>query len=425
MTTQILVGDCRQVLTTLADQSVQCCVTSPPYWGLRDYGTGTWEGGDPECEHRSPTMREGRNENRAKLAGSAATNSYQLLLAQLRPCGKCGAVKRDLQIGLESTPEAYIEQIVDVFREVRRVLRKDGTVWLNLGDSYTDSGRGKDPEQGTTLKGGRRNQAESRKVNVRETTNSGLRPKNLVGIPWRVALALQADGWYLRSDVIWAKKNTMPESVTDRPTRSHEYVFLLAQSERYYYDHKAVRTPLKPGSLLRLGQDLDGQQGSLRANAAVRSDRPFKPAIFGGKHKSAESSKQTRLQSGNRWEQSPEQGANLRNVWHIDEDEISQFLAWKQEMIERGELPDVWNVSTKPFKDAHFATFPDTLIEPCIKAGTRPGDTVLDPFGGAGTTALVCDRLDRNAILIELNPDFAAMSDSRLKADAPLFREAP
>jgi DNA modification methylase len=369
MTTNILVGDCRQVLTTLADQSVQSVVTSPPYWGLRDYGHAD-------------------------------------------------------QIGHEHTPDAYIEQIVGVMREVKRVLRKDGTVWLNLGDSYTDSGRGTDPKQGSTLQGTRRNQAESRKVRVRETVNSGLRPKNLVGIPWRTALALQADGWYLRSDIIWAKKNTMPESVTDRPTRSHEYVFLLSQSERYYYDHKAVRTPLKPSSLLRLGQDLDGQQGSLRANGGIRSDRPFKPAMFGGKHKSEEASKQTRLQSGNRWEQNPTDGANLRNVWHIEEDEITQFLEWKQAMIEQGDLPDVWNVSTKPFKDAHFATFPDTLIEPCIKAGTKPGDTVLDPFGGAGTTGLVCERLERNAILIELNPAFAAMSDTRIRADAPLFREA-
>jgi hypothetical protein len=220
MTTSILVGDCRQVLTTLADESIQCVVTSPPYWGLRDYGTGVWEGGDPACQHRSPTMREGRNEDRDKLAGSAATNSYQLLLSQHRPCGKCGAVKKDAQLGLEPTPDDYIDQIVDVFREVRRILRKDGTVWLNLGDSYTDSGRGTDPKQGSTLQGTCRNQAESRKVRVRETVNSGLRPKNLVGIPWRTALALQADGsgrtWIVSRE---ASERTPPFARTGRSTR--------------------------------------------------------------------------------------------------------------------------------------------------------------------------------------------------------------
>lgn len=382
MSVQIITGDCRQVLASpLLDNTVQCVVTSPPYWGLRDYG-------------------------------------------------------HEDQIGHEATHLEYVETLVSVFRLIRRVLKDDGVVWLNLGDSYAGSwgaqsrgnttGEAKAKLEGSSPLSARQITSHPlgmRGVGSRKRT-PGLKNKDLCMIPARTAIALQADGWYLRSDIIWAKRNTMPESVTDRPTRSHEHVFLLSKSERYYYDRDAVRTPLKPGSLLRLGQDLDSQTGTLRANGGVRSDRPFKPAVFGGKHKSGEASKQTRLQSGNRWEQSPEQGANLRDVWHIDEDEISQFLAWKAMMAEESDdLTDVWSVSTRPFKDAHFATFPTTLIEPCIKAGSRPGDVVLDPFAGAGTTGLVCERLGRKAVLIELNPTFATMSENRIKADAPLLQQ--
>ena len=233
-------GDVLDRLSEMPDNSVHCVVTSPPYWGLRDYGTASWDGGDPGCDHRSPTMRERRNEDRAMLHGSAATNSAQLLLAHRTGCGKCGARRIDQQIGLESTPAEYIARMVAVFREVRRVLRSDGTCWVNLGDSYNaGTSAPNKPSLGTDVHGWS-NSAEAGRIRSNATN---LKPKDLVGQPWRLAFALQDDGWWLRSDIIWAKPNPMPESVTDRPTKAHEYVFLLTKAPRYYYDADAIREP--------------------------------------------------------------------------------------------------------------------------------------------------------------------------------------
>ena len=210
----ILTGDCLKMLPTLEAESVQCCVCSPPYYGLRDYGTATWEGGDPGCDH----LRVSGGPRGESLEGGDQRGRSEYPFAHI--CGKCGATRIDSQIGLESTPEAYVEKLVAVFREVRRVLRDDGTVFLNLGDSYNSPGpnnHNKSKIIGTTKLDG---QPSTKSV-------SGLKPKDLIGIPWRVAFALQADGWWLRSDIIWHKPNPMPESVTDRPTKSHEYLFLL------------------------------------------------------------------------------------------------------------------------------------------------------------------------------------------------------
>jgi len=366
----LYVGDALEVLRTLPDESVQCCCTSPPYWGLRDYGTGTWEGGDPECDHRSPTMREGRNEDRPKLAGSDATNAAQLRLAHRSACGKCGAVKVDLQLGLESTPEEYVAKMVTVFGQVRRVLRDDGTLWLNLGDSYNSIGHKKSSSgYGTTgLAGG---QAQEHHPLRRENSAPGLKHKDLVGIPWRVAFALQADGWYLRSDIIWSKPNPMPESVTDRPTKAHEYVFLFSKNQMYFYDADAIAEPSITAGDTR-HQRADNTQRARERKQDMTGNRRytgFNDRYFGSR-------KDTGNPTG--------QNRNARTVWEI---------------------------TTKPYSGAHFATMPPELASRCIKAGSKPTDTVLDPFGGSGTTASVATGLGRNAIHIDLNPDLSLAID--------------
>ncbi|MCP5404620.1 MAG: site-specific DNA-methyltransferase, partial [Pseudomonadaceae bacterium] len=229
-------GNVLDILPTLPANSVQCCVTSPPYWGLRDYQTGTWEGGDPECDHK--TMRSIgastlRNDGRDRIGTLPHEKTAAIVVPAGGVCPKCGARRIDQQLGSEATPEEYVANMVAVFREVRRVLREDGTLWLNLGDSYNGSGGAGGDYAAGGLKDG---QPKFGGRNV-----GTLKPKDLVGIPWRVALALQADGWWLRSDIIWHKPNPMPESVTDRPTKAHEYIFLLTKSARYYYDAEAVK----------------------------------------------------------------------------------------------------------------------------------------------------------------------------------------
>ena len=321
MTSQrIIAGDCIEGMRTLPDASVYCCVTSPPYWGLRDYG------------------HEG-------------------------------------QIGLESTPDAYVARMVEVFREVRRVLRDDGTCWVNLGDSYNGIG-GPGKQDGGPIGP----TAAVAIVGTKGRHIVGLKAKDLVGIPWRVAFALQADGWWLRQDIIWHKPNPMPESVRDRCTKAHEYVFLLTKSDRYYYDAYAVSEAVAcvrgPGNKRPLkGVEEDGEKHRTRA----------------GLHKAAE-----------RWrEEGPPESRNRRSVWTI---------------------------TTKPYSGAHFAVMPADLVEPCIKAGCPEGGTVLDPFAGSGTTLAVAAELGRNAIGCELNPDYIALAERRIKdarSSVALFEGVP
>jgi site-specific DNA-methyltransferase (adenine-specific) len=320
----IYLGNCLDVLPTLDALSVQCCVTSPPYWGLRDYGEAD-------------------------------------------------------QLGLESTPEEYIEKMVDVFREVWRVLRVDGTLWLNLGDSYANSGV-QGPNSGlAALADKHAPRANPRNPNRDDTGDvprvtkrvpSGLKPKDLVGIPWRVALALQADGWYLRQDIIWHKPNPMPESVTDRCTKAHEYIFLMTKSARYCYDADAVREP--------------HQDAHREANRPTRRAN-LKKAVADGcstYHIADHQPSMDKPMAGH------PNGANKRSVW---------------------------TVTTKPFKGAHFATFPPDLIEPCILAGCPEGGLVLDPFHGAGTTAMVAQRNGRRYVGCELNAEYIELSKSRVQ----------
>jgi DNA modification methylase len=358
----IYVGDCLERLRDIPSASVRTCVTSPPYFGLRDYGTATWIGGGLDCNHAGEPMRTLANVNRHTGSGSDRKNAEGRQFFR-EVCGVCGAKRVDDQIGLESTPEEYVERLVEVFREVRRVLTDDGTVWLNLGDSYaTDSIRGaRDPERWPK---------QARNSHVPDYPNDprriGLKPKDLIGIPWRVAFALQADGWFLRQDIIWHKPNPMPESVRDRCTKAHEYVFLLSKSARYHYDADAVAEPVARSTVARLTQStLSMQAGSIRQPG--KSNGPM--AAVGGTEK-----------------------RNRRSVWRI---------------------------SSRPYKGAHFAVMPPDLVEPCILAGSRPGDAVLDPFAGSGTTGVVAVAHGRRFVGVELNADYVDLAIERIESTVP------
>ncbi len=326
----VFLSDALKALRSLPEKSVDCCVTSPPYYRLRDYGV-------------------------------------------------------DGQIGLEETPAEYISKLVEVFREVRRVLKDYGTLWLNMGDSYAGSGKGRNAD-GTPCKGN----SISREENVKfggilpAARHLEFKHKDLMGIPWELALALRKDGWYLRQDIIWYKPNCMPESVKDRCTRSHEYIFLLSKSEKYYFDYEMIREPA-------VGFDNSppaGSRGTLTPNSRRRkgNSRTFRGGVYTNNRAYENSADMARISHGN-----TENVTGLRNK------------------------RDVWIVSTRGCKEAHFATFPEKLIEPCILAGCPAGGTVLDPFAGSGTTGVVANRHARNFIGIELNPDYCKIMERRLE----------
>ena len=350
---RIIQGDCIEGLRTLPDASVNCCVTSPPYWGLRDYG-------------------------------------------------------HDGQIGLEATPEAYVARMVQVFREVRRVLRDDGTCWVNLGDSYASNwgmGAKRKSSWWSTASG----ELEGKGWGSVETAippNSfkpgradGIKVKDLVGIPWRVAFALQADGWWLRQDIIWHKPNPMPESVRDRCTKAHEYVFLLTKSERYYYDAEAVSEPVSVSTTARLSQpSLPLQAGSDRVPGKTNGPMKAVGPRFGGNKFGDSDDLKHATKSGNVYQIPDANGRRNRR--------------------------SVWTVTTKPYSGAHFATMPPDLVEPCILAGCPEGGTVLDPFAGSGTTLAVAAEMGRSGIGCELNPEYIELAEQRIaksKAKMPLF----
>ena len=377
-------GDCLDVLPTLEAGSVHCCVTSPPYWGLRDYGTATWKGGDTECDHVDlEYYAEGKTEDEPEIPLPADRSKA---VHYRGTCKRCGATQTDSQLGLEATPEEYVAKMVEVFRAVRRVLRDDGTLWLNLGDCYNSS----PSNHGLTAScesSDRRGNGEKR----RARNIAGLKPKDLVGFPWRVAFALQEDGWWLRSDIIWHKPSPMPEAVKDRPTRAHEYLFLLSKSRKYYYDADAISEPVTGGAHPR-GHGVNPKAKSSPKDQA-RGERGEKTAASLGRS------------PGWRSRQNP------------------SFSASVNDLVMRRNKRSVWTVAQEPFKESHFATFPTKLVSPCILAGCPKGGLVLDPFAGAGTTGLVADRLERNAVLIELNPEYCDMAKRRIESDAPLFAE--
>ena len=349
----IKIGDCVEVLKTLPKNHFDTVVTSPPYYGLRDYNTGTWVGGDPNCPHKRLT----------KISKDTATGHANMYdhgdvvgdAIYRQKCPICGAERQDSQIGLELTPQDYVRRLVEVFRGVRDTLKEDGTVWLNLGDTYHNyRADGLNVKQ--TLHKDKHDQPEVSPNRANKI--QGLKEKDLMGIPWRVAFALQEDGWYLRQDIIWHKPNPMPESVKDRCTKAHEYIFLLSKNSHYYFDHEAIQ-----------------------------EEATYKDVMRGG--------------STNRYEQNNFGGDN--------------------KMYDTRNKRSVWTVNTKPYKEAHFAVFPTDLIEPCIKAGCPKDGHVLDPFGGSGTTGLVADRLNRNATIIELNKDYVEIAEDRLMGETPLF----
>lgn len=333
-TLTILPGDCREQLRTLPAESVQCCVTSPPYWGLRDYG-------------------------------------------------------HDAQLGQEKTPQEYVQAMVLLFREVWRVLRDDGTLWLNLGDTYAGSGRGAGDVHSAN-RGNPSSRTGSRvpcgfheKARIGGAIGrawvpapAGLKNKDLVMIPHRVAMALQADGWYVRSDIIWHKPSPMPESVEDRPTKAHEYIFLLSKSENYYYDHEAIKE-----------EAVYGSKGSHFDKGKT------------GEHQLGRSSRKPRV-------------SKIRGEFAGKTNELEGREAFRA-ITETRNKRSVWTVPSAPCKGAHFACYPPLLIRPCVLAGSRAGDVVLDPFGGSGTTGQVALELGRSAVLCELNPDYVKLIRER------------
>lgn len=367
MSVRILTGDCRALLGTMPSESVNCVVTSPPYWGLRDYGVG------------------------------------------------------DAGIGLEPTLAAHLAALVGVFREVRRVLRKDGTLWLNYGDAYAGSwgaqSRGASPSDKSTLRGNghigggpKQRQLSAAQIaaapnlpaNTGSLKRSGLKAKDLMGLPWRLAFALQDDGWWLRQDIIWSKPNPMPESVTDRCTKAHEYLFLLSKSARYYFDQAAILEPVSPNTNARLAQDVQNQVGSARAHAGAKTNGAMKAVA-----------REVGVGGRARPRKAAPNGSGTKNNKSFDAAMAIMPLMRNKR--------SVWEVPSEGFSEAHFATFPPALIEPAILAGCPKGGVVLDPFGGAGTVGLIADRLQRKAILIELNPDYVAMAARRIRGDAPMF----
>lgn len=303
-------------------------MTSPPYYGLRDYGTGKWIGGDPNCPHRRMSKYSEKTitgHGQEELRGNVGDAIYKTV------CPLCGAIREDEQIGLEETPEDYIQRLVSVFHEIKRVMKDTGTLWLNIGDSYSGN-------------------------NKEHADTDMCKNKDPIGIPWMLAFALRKDGWYLRQDIIWHKPNPMPESVRDRCTKSHEYIFLLSKSPKYYFDNEAIKEDAKPDNSVR-----DRDHTKL-------NNTPGRTRMGG----------------------------------------------LKTNHYTKRNKRDVWSVTTRPYKEAHFATFPEALIEPCILAGCPQGGTVLDPFFGSGTTGYVATKYNRNYVGIELNPKYIDIAHRRL-----------
>lgn len=438
MTVKLLRGDCRALLRDLADNSIHACITSPPYWGLRKY------------------LPAGHQEEH-------------------------------LEIGSEPTLGEWVRTMVEVFEEVRRVLRPDGLLFLNLGDAYAGSRCGGESGASTLRNPGQKiDQSATAKVaqrmhrsNIKRMSRSngggpqntnltvprsdvavpGLKPKDLMGQPWRVAFALQDAGWWLRQELIWRKKNPMPESVTDRWTKAHEHVFMLAKSERYWFDLKAIKQPVSPGTHPRrasngvgFGHGFDGDEfrgrktwktpdgwdtrtgagghGSFHTEGREKGKVLVAPEGVGRRQGPPANPAERKLAeagSGTKNNDSFDEAMavmpetrNPRDVLEASEDEFLQFLDWK---AEQAIAPSVLSLASEPFRGAHYATFPTALIEPLVKAGCPPGGVVLDPFGGSGTTGEVCERLGRDSILIDLDERNVPMAHGRITAGAPLLAQ--
>jgi len=451
----IVSGNCLSTMRQMPDGCVHMCVLSPPYWGLRDYNVmpQVW-GGEAGCEHEwgdetlkktGPTRDTGGGEYSGKDLGTRGKQGYSaavaLEISQGRSCRLCGAWRGNL--GAEPTPQLYASHLVEILREVRRILRDDGTLWLNIGDSYVSNSpgqiyneklggkRGHDPRKS----GGIPYPANAQKGNF------GLKAKDLVGIPWLVAFALRDDGWYLRRDIIWWKPNCKPESVTDRPTSAHEYLFLFSKEKRYYYDMDAIREPncgkWPQSKMTREKRKALGMydDAKTRIKATLGNQMAYRsPGGMGSNPK----------------------GRNKRSVWRVDST-LSEFLWFADQQGvdmsafaaaftgEETDQTNIWPINTKPFAGAHFASYPEALVEPCIRAGTSergccpkcgapwkrmaengwaPTCTcdagepipciVLDPFMGAGTTGVVAKRLERHYIGMDINQEYIRIANDRI-----------
>lgn len=465
MAYRLICGDSITELAKLPAGSVHCCVTSPPYYGLRDYGTGRWEGGEAGCAHK-PGNRS--RVGKTTLGGGTATAGHQEE-GYRGVCAKCGAVRVDSQIGLEETPEIYIAKLVALFREVWRVLRDDGTLWVNIGDSYA-SGKGtcKNPGGGAKSYIQEKERYPLDRGNIADLRSSGLKPKDMIGIPWMLAFALRADGWYLRSEIIWHKPNPMPESVTDRPTKAHEQLFLLAKTARYYFDAEAIKEAASG--------DVPGNNNHKYADAYEAGDESHRTTSGLAAYAERQRSKRDSFKRENSKRAVVIPGQTMGT--HRPDREES---AWNTAVRNRR---SVWTVATHPYREAHFATFPPKLIEPCIMAGTSEkgccpvcgapwvrvvekefipqrdseriirgvGDTkpmdemnrwtgfprgatvgnttgwragckheaepvpcvVLDCFSGSGTTGAVAKNLRRDYVGIDLNPAYIRLAEKRI-----------
>ena len=349
-----LQGDVFNKLKELDNNSIDCVVTSPPYWGLRDYGTAKWQGGDPNCDHQTKRSRG----DDIKQGDKQGTNLGSR--PNIQTLCKCGAKRIDKQLGLEPTYQEHIQNIVELFRAMKPKLKDSATIWLNYGDSYAATVNG---TKAKDIKNDDRGFVDK----PFSTIQGSIKPKDLVMIPNRIAIALQDDGWWIRSEIIWHKPNPMPESVRDRPTSSHEKIWLITKSKKYYYDADAIK-------------EKSISKGSVHVH---------KP--------------------GNKADEYVKQGLKT----HPAKTYITP---------EKKNKRNVWTITTKPCKDAHFATFPKDLIEPCIKAGCPEGGIVLDPFGGAGTTGIVAQSLNRTAILIELNPEYIEIAKKRIDKELGMFK---
>lgn len=415
-------GDCRQLLARLPDDSIDCCVTSPPYWALRDYGLDpTIWGGQASCQHRwgdEGRMHKGGpcGDGAMKTGGRSIVEALDATkdIATGSTCSSCGAWRG--QLGLEPAPDLYVEHILEVFEEIRRVLKPEGTCWLNLGDTYASnaggyngySSRGESswPSIGAktmsaTIKGPNRTRATRDPAYAGKHTAmvatgpidqpnrravAGLKPKDLVGIPWRVALALQAAGWWLRDDIIWHKPACMPSSVTDRTTKAHEYLFLLTKSATYFYDGDAIKEPVT------------GEAHS-RGKTGVHPKSAGKNEVSGDRRK-----------------------AGFNERWRVRQN--PSFHQATLGMVDRRNKRSVWTIPSEPLSDAHFAVFPTKLVEPCILAGCPAGGVVLDPFGGSGTVGRVAEDLGRRWLLFDLNPGYERIARRRTAQTGLLVRAA-